>query len=58
MEFDVKVPENSWFALVYGTGMSKTDAVVFRGTKSGDKIGVVNDVWLNGYSGSGVETDA
>ena len=29
--------------------MKNTDAVVFRGIKSGGKLGIVTDVWLNGF---------
>ena len=32
LKFTVEVPDNMWFALAYGTGMSSVDAVAFRGT--------------------------
>ena len=49
LEFNVKVPENMYMAIVYGESMIRTDAVVFRGINSGGEQGLINDVWLNGF---------
>ena len=49
LEFNVKVPENMWFSIVYGESMIRTDAVVFRGINSGGELGIIDDVWLNGF---------
>ena len=35
LQFNVKVPENQYLAIVFGESMIRTDAVVFRGINKG-----------------------
>ena len=49
LEFNVKVPENQYLAIVYGESMIRTDAVVFRGINSKGELGIIEDIWLNGF---------
>ena len=49
LEFNVKVPENMYLGIVFGSSMIRTDAVVFRGINKGGELGIIDDVWLNGF---------
>ena len=49
LQFNVKVPENQYLAIVFGESMIRTDAVVFRGINKGGELGIIDDVWLNGF---------
>ena len=52
LKYAVTVPNDMWFALAYGSGMSNVDMVRFQGKDSG----VVEDLWSAGYYEPSVDT--
>ena len=46
------VPENSYFAIAFGPGMSNTDMVMFQGAGNGD----VTDLWSTSYGMPSTDT--